>query len=73
MIANMPKIGINNMTNREIEMWVMNDEGLYSWYIWEMKGDSVRKTQKFIKNNRTELVNFIEKALNRPPIKSYGI
>lgn len=38
------------MNNRERELWLLNDEGIYDW--WRMSGLSKRE---FIRQNREEL------------------
>lgn len=52
------------MNNREREMWIDNDEGLYNW--WRSSRLSKRE---FIKQNREELDACINRELNRPPIQ----
>ena len=50
------------MNDTEREQWVNNDEGLYSW--WRSSRLSMRA---FIRENRAELTNCIQRALNLPP------
>lgn len=50
------------MNDRERELWVLNDEGLYNWW----KSERPRVTlKKFIKDNREELTECISRALGR--------
>jgi aspartate/tyrosine/aromatic aminotransferase len=48
------------MDDKERQMWVMNDEGLYRWWKSERKGIS-----DFIKEHRQELTDIINKKLGR--------
>jgi hypothetical protein len=48
------------MNDRERELWVMNDEGLYTW--WRSTKLSMRG---FLRENRKELDSYINKTLNR--------
>lgn len=48
------------MNDKEREMWIDNDEGLYNW--WRSSGLSKRA---FIRANREELTRLITKALGR--------
>jgi len=50
------------MNDHERELWVINDEGLYSW--WKSTRLSIRK---FIQENRQELTAIINRALGRNP------
>lgn len=50
------------MNDREREIWVLNDEGLYNW--WRRSRLSMRA---FIRANRAELDSIITAALNRKP------
>jgi hypothetical protein len=50
------------MNNRERELWVNNDEGLYLW--WKRSRLSLRN---FIRENREELDALILAVLNREP------
>lgn len=43
------------MNNREREMWIDNDEGLYNWWI-----SSGQSKDKFIAKNRSEIDAVIE-------------
>jgi hypothetical protein len=54
-----PRKGMND---RERELWVSNDEGLYNW--WKSTRLPMRE---FINKNRAELTRIIEAALNKPP------
>ena len=45
------------MTIRELEQWIDNDEGLYSWW----KGSRQSK-RVFIQENRAELTRCIERV-----------
>ena len=48
------------MNDRERELWVMNDEGLYRW--WK----STRKTlRSFIRENRQVITDSINRAMGR--------
>lgn len=46
------------MDDRERELWVLNDEGLYDWFKSERK-----PIRQFIKDNRAELTEIINKAI----------
>ena len=46
------------MNDRERELWVLNDEGIYNWFKSERK-----PLKAFINENRTELTQIINKAL----------
>ncbi|MPN59818.1 hypothetical protein SDC9_207540 [bioreactor metagenome] len=48
------------ITTSEIELWIMNDEGLYNW--WKSSRMSMRN---FIRENRSELISMIKKAMGR--------
>ena len=50
------------MNNRERELWVSNDEGLYGW--WRSSRQSMRA---FLKENREEIDRLINAVLNREP------
>lgn len=50
------------LTLADLEQWVDNDEGLYSW--WRSSRQSKRQ---FVRDNRAELTGAINAALNRPP------
>lgn len=52
------------LNNREREMWIDNDEGLYNW--WRSSRQSKRK---FIQENREELDAAILRALNVKPLR----
>lgn len=47
------------MNDREREMWVRNDEGLYHWWKREMGGE--KNICRFIRENREELDKVITK------------
>lgn len=50
----------HDMNDRERELWVMNDEGLYRW--WK----STRKTlRSFIRENRQVITDSINRAMGR--------
>ena len=49
------------MNNRERELWIQNDEGLYKWFI-----SSHRSMTRFIRENRYELDIAIKRALGEP-------
>jgi hypothetical protein len=50
------------MNNVEREMWIRNDEGLYSW--WK----STRlPMSKFIKENKVEIDELIDSVINPKP------
>lgn len=53
---------MGNPNDRERELWVMNDEGLYRW--WRSSGLS---KQKFIRENRAEIDAAISRAVDAPP------
>lgn len=46
------------MNDRERELWVMNDEGLYRWFKRSRQG-----MRRFIRDNREELTQIIQRAL----------
>ena len=48
------------MDERERELWVLNDEGLYLW--WKQ---SKRPLRKFLRENREELDRIIKGRLGR--------
>lgn len=48
------------MNDHERELWVLNDEGLYRW--WKSTRMPIRK---FIRENRQELTDCINRALGR--------
>ena len=50
------------MNNREREMWIDNDEGLYNW--WRSSRMSKRE---FLKQYRAELDACINRALGKAP------
>jgi hypothetical protein len=50
------------MNDRERELWVRNDEGLYSW--WRQSRLSMRE---FIGENRNELTRLIQGVIDAPP------
>ena len=50
------------MNNRERELWIANDEGLYLW-----QRRSKQSMRAFIRENREELDRYINKVLNRKP------
>jgi hypothetical protein len=52
------------MNNRERELWVNNDEGLYLW--WKRSRLSMRN---FIKENREELDALILAVIDREPVR----
>jgi hypothetical protein len=51
-----------SLNDREREMWVQNDEGLYNW--WKQSRLSMRA---FLRENRAELDAAILRVLNAPP------
>ena len=51
------------MDNRERSLWIDNDEGLYNWWL-----TSRQSKGKFIKENREELDNYVNRRLNQKPI-----
>jgi hypothetical protein len=53
------------MNNRERQMWIDNDEGLYNW--WRESGLSM---SAFIKENREEIDAAINSVLNRKPAET---
>ena len=50
------------MNDRERELWVSNDEGLYLW--WQSEGGSLRA---FIRRHRQEITDAINRVLNQGP------
>ena len=50
------------MNNQERELWILNDEGLYLW--WQDSGQSNRN---FINDNREEIDQYINRAINKEP------
>ena len=50
------------MDDEERRQWVLNDEGLYNWY-----RSSRMSLKAFIKENRKELTDIINKALGNEP------
>jgi len=50
------------MNDEERRLWVLNDEGLYSW--WRTSHKSMRP---FIRENREEIDKAINSVLNREP------
>lgn len=50
------------MNNRERQMWIDNDEGLYSW--WKSEHCSM---SAFIREHREELDGYINRELNKEP------
>ena len=52
------------MNDREREMWVNNDESLYNW--WRPSRQSMRA---FIRENRAELTECINRALDNKPAR----
>jgi hypothetical protein len=54
------------MNNRERELWVQNDEGLYSW--WRGTRQPMRT---FLRENRAELDAAITRALEPPTPKDW--
>jgi len=55
----------NKMNDEERRQWVLNDEGVYRWYIRSRMG-----LYRFIRENREELTEIIEKAINKEPEES---
>ena len=53
------------MNDEERRQWVLNDEGVYRWYIGSRMG-----LYRFIRENRNELTEIIEKAINAEPEES---
>lgn len=54
----------SRLNDSEREIWVLNDEGLYRW--WQSSRLSMRQ---FIRDNRAELDEFINRVLNAPPAR----
>ncbi len=54
------------MNDRERQMWIDNDEGLYR--MWKCSRQPMRT---FIRENRTELTQFIKETLNRSPLREF--
>ncbi len=52
--------------DEERRLWVLNDEGLYSW--WQGSRQPIRA---FIRDNRAELDAAIARALAPPPAKTW--
>ena len=53
------------LNDHDRAQWIDNDEGLYNW--WRSSGQSKRS---FIRENRAELTEIINRALNRPPAET---
>ena len=53
----------HNLDDREREMWVRNDEGLYNW--WRSSRLSMRD---FLRQNRTEIDAAINRVLGKGPV-----
>ncbi len=51
-----------DLNDNDREQWVNNDEGLYSW--WKSTRQPIRT---FVRENRAELTEAINKVLNAPP------
>jgi len=51
------------LNNEERRLWVLNDEGLYRWWMRSRKG-----MRAFIKENREEIDAGIRRVLDREPI-----
>lgn len=51
------------MNDEERRLWVLNDEGLYNW--WRSTKQPIRV---FIRENRSELTECINRVLNRKPV-----
>jgi hypothetical protein len=51
------------MNDEERRLWVLNDEGLYNW--WRSTHQSIRA---FIRENRAELTELIDRVLNQKPL-----
>ena len=56
----MPKFTINN---RDREMWIDNEEGLYNWWL-----SSRWSKRKFIKEYKDDIDAVIRKTLNMKPV-----
>lgn len=52
----------NRLNDREREMWVLNDEGLYHW-----QKSSRQSMRAFIRENRDELDRIINATMGRTP------
>lgn len=50
------------MDDRERELWVLNDESLYSWH-----RQSRQPMREFIRENRAELTQIINRAIGNGP------
>lgn len=50
------------MNDNERTRWVVNDEALYNWWRSTNKG-----LTSFVRENRAELTNYINKVLNKEP------
>ena len=50
------------LTLADLEQWVDNDEGMYSW--WRSSRQSKRQ---FVRDNRDELTAAVNAYLNQPP------
>ncbi len=59
MAARIPK-GEGSMNDNDRAEWVNNDEGLYSWWRSSRQGITT-----FVRENRDELTNAIERALGK--------
>lgn len=56
------KNGVIQLDDHELDLWVSNDEGLYTWW----KRSRLPK-RRFIIENRAELKQLIRAYLERPP------
>lgn len=56
---------MKQMTNDEIELWIDNDEALYNWAYGYFKTNKNATIKSFIKENRAELVEYINNRINR--------
>ena len=54
------------MNNKEREMWIINDEGMYNWW----KSTKLSKAN-FIKENKQEIDAAIKAMLDKKPQCSY--
>jgi hypothetical protein len=50
------------ITNSDIDQWLDNDESLYNWL-----KSSRQNRRQFIKDNRDQLVAYIDGIINQPP------
>ena len=57
----------NRLNDDERGDWIMNDEGLYLWFMGERYNRKTLSLSTFIKENRADLDRFILGVLNQEP------